>query len=130
MRIGPVALAELPDINDISIQHENFRSNTPEIIQKLTGMTAIGSQMHIRYNNYVNVAFSHLPDKDRLDLLTKFLEIFTLLLSSRRPAGGADCGSTCSKRKKNQKNPASPPNVNFKHLYERLLLLSVGGARH
>src|SRR3546814_9369661 len=91
---------ELPYINDISIQHENFRSNTPEIIQKLTGMTAIGSQMHIRYNNYVNVAFSHLPDKDRLDLLTKFLEIIKILLSSRRPAGGAACGINCRTTKK------------------------------
>src|SRR3546814_4703532 len=42
---------------------------------------------------------------------TKFLEIIKILLSSRRPAGGADCGSNCRTRKKNQKNPASPPNA-------------------
>src|SRR3546814_1419311 len=42
---------------------------------------------------------------------TKFLEIIKILLSSRRPAGGADCGSNCRTRKKNQKNPAIPPNV-------------------
>src|SRR3546814_11513244 len=58
---------------------------------------------------------------------TKFLEIIKIVLSSRRPAGGADCGSNCRTRKKNQKNPASPPNVNFKVLSERLLLLGGGG---
>src|SRR3546814_16218609 len=84
MRIGPVELAELPDINDISIQHENFRSNTPEIIQTLTGMTDIGSQLHIRYNNYVTVAFIHLPDKTRFDLLTNFQETIKIFISRQK----------------------------------------------
>src|SRR3546814_17838246 len=57
MRIGPVALAELTKINDISFHHEMFRSNTPKIIKKLTGIKDIGSQMHTRKKNIITITF-------------------------------------------------------------------------
>jgi hypothetical protein len=61
VRLGPVRFAELPDIDDIAVEDNNFRSDTFEVLQQFSGVAAIGTQVYIRDNQYINFALCHLP---------------------------------------------------------------------
>ena len=48
VRHGPVALVELPHIDDVAIQDNGFRSDGFEIAKKLFRVAAVSTQMNIR----------------------------------------------------------------------------------
>ncbi len=58
VRLRPISLAELPHINDITIQNEFFGSDCFKISEELLCSTAIGAEMNIGNYNEFYVSFS------------------------------------------------------------------------
>lgn len=54
MALWPIALAELPDVDDIPIQYKYTGLNTFKVTKQLLRMTPIGSKVHIRDYYYIN----------------------------------------------------------------------------
>jgi hypothetical protein len=55
--VGPVGFAKLPDIDNISVQDDNPGLNTFQIMKKFFGVAAIGSQVKVRYYEYIDLPF-------------------------------------------------------------------------
>jgi hypothetical protein len=47
----------LPDINDIAIQYYSFWFDGFQVMQQFLGVAAIGTQVHIRQNQYIQFPF-------------------------------------------------------------------------
>ena len=58
MRLGPVTLAELPHVDDITIKNKGLRRDGFEIAKEFFGVTAVGAEMNIRKNYQVKLPLS------------------------------------------------------------------------
>ena len=56
MRRGKVSLTELPNVNNITIEHQLFGLYTIKIGNELIGMTAVGSKVDIRDYDQFNLS--------------------------------------------------------------------------
>jgi len=63
MRLGPIAFAELPDVNDVAIEDESFGLNRFEVTQQFFGMTAVRAKVHIGNDHQFYFAFSFLAQR-------------------------------------------------------------------
>jgi len=71
--------AELPSIDNITVQNEQAWGNTLYICQEFFGATGICSQMDVGHNNYIDSAFLHSEGFTKIDIVFKL--IFKLMLS-------------------------------------------------
>ena len=47
MQCGEVPFTELPPVDDITIEDEDLRSNTPEVVQDLSCVASVCSQVQV-----------------------------------------------------------------------------------
>ena len=68
MRLRPIALTKLPDIDDVAIEDEALRFNRLKVAQQFFGMTAVGAEMHIGNDHQFYFAFSFLAQREKVSL--------------------------------------------------------------
>ena len=52
-----VALFELPDVNEIPVEHQHFGLDALEVVQQFFGMAAVGAKVYIGYDGNLQLSF-------------------------------------------------------------------------
>src|SRR5690606_38118196 len=57
VRFGPIPFAELPDIDDVTIKDELFRSDALQVSEQLFGMASVGAEVYVGDDNQIYIPF-------------------------------------------------------------------------
>jgi hypothetical protein len=68
MTFGPIALAELPNIDNVTIEYQVLHFYTFEVTKQFLGMASIGTQVNIRNDEQIYFAFWSFHSGVRLRL--------------------------------------------------------------
>jgi len=54
----PVVFAELPDVDDVAVEHQHLRPDALEVAQQLRGVAAVGAQVHVADDGHLHPALA------------------------------------------------------------------------
>lgn len=63
--LGPVALAKLPNVDDVAIEDQRARLNAAQVAHQFAGAAAIGAEVYIRNYYDIDFPFTHIAENFR-----------------------------------------------------------------